>query len=94
VRSHLGAAGVLIISELAGAAIELPGALVTNPYDPREMADTLQRALRMEPAEQVARMKQLAGIVEEYDVEYWARDFLSAAAGDGRIPSRGASRAG
>jgi trehalose-6-phosphate synthase len=94
VRSELGAAGVLVISEFAGASIELGGALVTNPYDPVEMVETLQRALQMERREQIARMTELAAIVRRYDVEYWASDFVQAAGGDARLPSRWTSRVG
>jgi glucosylglycerol-phosphate synthase len=79
VRSQLGEAGVLIVSEFAGASIELAGALVTNPYDAAEMADTLQRALQMDPAEQAARMHGLADIVRRHDVAAWATGFVDAA---------------
>jgi len=95
VRSQLGEAGVLILSEFAGASIELAGALVTNPYDPVEMVDTLQRALHMDADEQADRMRRLADIVRRHDVEYWLNDFIrSAEHPPVELPVRRASRAG
>lgn len=76
IRSELGKSGVLVISEFAGSSVELLGALLTNPYDTAGMADTLQRALLMGEDEQKQRMERLAKVVGDYDVEYWARDFL------------------
>jgi len=81
VRDHLDAPGVLVLSDFAGAAAELQGALLTNPYDPREMAETLFRALTMLNPERVARMARLASIVREYDVNAWGDAFLEAAGG-------------
>lgn len=81
VRDHLDAPGVLVLSDFAGAAAELQGALLTNPYDPREMAETLFRALTMLDPERVGRMARLASIVREYDVNAWGDAFLEAAGG-------------
>jgi glucosylglycerol-phosphate synthase len=79
VRTGLEKAGVLVISEFAGSSVELDGALLTNPYDIAEMADTLERALGMDEAEQRRRMLRLGEVVREFDVERWARDFVASA---------------
>jgi len=84
VRDSLDAPGVLVLSDFAGAAAELHGALLTNPYDPREMATTLFRALTMLDPERVGRMDRLASIVRRYDVEAWGEEFLAAAGGAAR----------
>src|SRR5205823_3649985 len=51
--------GALILSQFAGAAEQLkPGALLVNPYDVEQMADTILQAFRMNQAERSARMKR------------------------------------
>lgn len=81
-----GRNGVLLLSEFAGAAAELKGAALTNPYDINDLASGLAQALAMPTAEAEGRMRQLFDIVERYDVERWGEDFLAsvATAGSGR----------
>jgi trehalose-6-phosphate synthase len=88
IRSELEKAGVLILSEFAGCSAELTSALPTNPYDVSEMAETLQRALDMNPREQHQRMRQLAEVVRRFDVNYWAQDFMRAAKGKWMVGAR------
>src|SRR2546422_2102078 len=58
--------GVLILSQFAGAAEQLkPGALLVNPYDVEEMADTILQAFRMSQAERRARMKRMRRVVRD-----------------------------
>jgi trehalose 6-phosphate synthase len=68
--------GVLVLSRFAGAADELGAAVLTNPYHPDGMADDLDRALRMEPAERIARHGPLRDRVLEGTSMRWADDFL------------------
>lgn len=75
-----GGRGVLVLSEFAGAAAELKGALQTNPHDPADLSAALGQALAMGQDEAEGRLRQLFGIVEEYDVQRWGRDFLAAVA--------------
>ncbi|ALK95356.1 glucosylglycerol-phosphate synthase [Massilia sp. WF1] len=77
-RKAAGKAGVLILSEFAGAAVELHGALLTNPYDTHSMTSTLYRAITMRQDEAVYRTERLAAIVAEHDVARWGADFLDA----------------
>ena len=52
--------GALILSQFAGAAEQLrPGAMLVNPYDLEQMADTILNAFRMNRAERSARMKRM-----------------------------------
>jgi trehalose-6-phosphate synthase len=76
-----GGKGVLVLSEFAGAAAELKGALLTNPHDGEEMAATLRLALTMGEAEREDRQRTLFDIVRHYDLSRWGRDFLRAARG-------------
>ena len=79
-QTSVDGAGVLLLSEFAGAAVELHGALLTNPYDIEGMCEGLHEALRMPEPERRQRMARLAEIVAGYDVDDWSRDFLEALA--------------
>lgn len=87
-RKAVGKPGVLILSEFAGAAVELHGALLANPYDANAMTERLYRAITMGPDEAAYRTERLAAIVAEHDVARWGGDFLAAVAGAG--PDSGA----
>jgi alpha,alpha-trehalose-phosphate synthase [UDP-forming] len=71
--------GVLILSRFAGAARELPEALIVNPYHVEECAGALQRALTMPDAEQRERMASLRLTVREFNVYRWAGRMLTDA---------------
>jgi trehalose-6-phosphate synthase len=83
--------GVLILSRFAGAAGEMPEALIVNPYHVEETADALQRALTMPEAEQRERMASLRTTVREFNVYRWAGRMLSDA-GRWRLRERIAER--
>jgi trehalose 6-phosphate synthase/phosphatase len=68
--------GVLILSELAGAASELNEALLVNPSDIIEVAYAIARALNMPPEEQRRRLQIMQHRISEYDVIRWVSDFL------------------
>lgn len=71
--------GVLVISEFAGAAVELHGSLMTNPYHHRSMAETLHRALSLDDEERRIRTARLFDIVSANDVEAWGEEFIREA---------------
>ena len=73
--------GVLILSEFAGAAVELHGALLTNPYDANAMTASLHQALSMGEDERAYRTARMAMIAADHDVARWGRDFIAAAGG-------------
>ena len=68
--------GVLILSELAGAAQELHEALIINPYDQRGFGESIVRALEMPPWERRARMQALHRRAAGRDVLAWASGIL------------------
>jgi len=70
--------GVLILSEMTGAASELGEALIINPNDIPEMADAIGTALEMPEGDQERRMSALRTRLKRYDVVRWAADFLEA----------------
>ena len=75
-----GSSGVLVLSEFAGAAAELKGALLTNPHDPLDFVATLVQALTMTVSEREGRQRGLFEIVSHYDLARWGQDFLAAVA--------------
>ncbi len=79
--------GVLVLSRFAGAARELPDALIVNPYHVEETADALNRAATMPAAEQRERMASLRSTVREFNVFRWAGRML-ADAGRWRLRAR------
>jgi len=70
--------GVLILSELTGAAYLLPEAVQVNPYDHGGVAEAIKTALEMPTDEKKQRLDGLKGTIEGLDVHNWAGDFLSA----------------
>jgi len=76
VASRVDDDGVLILSEFAGAAAELDGAVTVNPYDVDAVVESIERALSMSPQEKQARMKTLRQRVCDHDVDAWANGFL------------------
>lgn len=79
--------GVLVLSELAGAAEELQEAIVVNPFDVDAMAAGIHRALSMTPDERRARMSALRDRIRTHDVHAWVRRFLAAADRAARHPT-------
>jgi trehalose 6-phosphate synthase/phosphatase len=69
-------AGVLILSEFAGAAEELSSAIVVNPHDAQGVADALKMALEMPSDERFERMAAMRGRVMRCDAAWWARTFI------------------
>ena len=77
--------GVLVLSEMTGAAQELKEALIINPYHVDGFAATLERAIAMPADERAARMRALRRSVAGHDVFLWASDILESLE---RTPSR------
>jgi trehalose-6-phosphate synthase len=69
--------GVLILSTFAGAAHELPDALLVNPYDVSQLSDAIHRALELPEEEQAARMQRMRHYVREHNIYQWAAHLLS-----------------
>ncbi|MDJ0724482.1 MAG: glucosylglycerol-phosphate synthase [Prochloraceae cyanobacterium] len=78
VIAHKGEGGVLVLSEFVGAAVELPEAILTNPYSIDRMDESIDRALSMPKEEQKERMAKMYETVSKYDVKYWADRLLDS----------------
>ena len=74
--AHQGSGGVLVLSEFVGAAVELPEAILTNPYSITRMDAAIEQALAMPIEEQTTRMNKMYETVTTYDVKYWADRLL------------------
>ncbi|HEX5553062.1 MAG TPA: glucosylglycerol-phosphate synthase [Chitinophagaceae bacterium] len=68
--------GALIVSEFAGVSVELPYAILTNPYDGKDLKENLLHALTLDENDRILRMKRLYEIVSYYNVERWSKDFM------------------
>ncbi len=73
--------GVLVLSRFAGCARYMRGVLQVNPYDVRQVAEALHRALSLNLAERRRMWEQAMETVQHYDIHRWRRTFLEALAG-------------
>lgn len=69
--------GVLVLSNLAGAARELTAALQINPYDPQALGHALQTGLTMPLGERRERHAQLLKALRERSLQIWADSFVA-----------------
>jgi len=70
--------GVLILSEMAGAAKEMGEAIIINPFHLEDFARALEQALVMPMEEQIRRNQLLQERLRRYNVVRWADDFVQA----------------
>ena len=67
--------GVLVLSQFAGAAVELDTALLVNPYDATGIAAALNRALTMPIEERCERHAAMLKVMREHSLEQWRDRF-------------------
>ena len=68
--------GVLVLSTLAGAARELTGAIMVNPYDARGMAHAIQQAFNMPIAERRERHQAMNDVMRRNSITAWHTSFI------------------
>ena len=78
VACHLDDTGALVLSEFAGAAVELTQAYLCNPHDIQGLKATIMRAATAPAAERRRRMRALRRRITQYDVQHWAASFLDS----------------
>ncbi|WP_270090303.1 bifunctional alpha,alpha-trehalose-phosphate synthase (UDP-forming)/trehalose-phosphatase [Sphingobacterium sp. SYP-B4668] len=76
IASHPEGRGVLVLSEMAGAARELTEALIVNPNDAAGVAASLREALEMPVAEQTERMMPMLANIRKFNIHHWVRQFM------------------
>jgi len=74
--SQVDEKGVLLLSEFAGAAEEIPGAMLINPYDTEGCADEIKRALERPLRDRMAAMRMAREYVRENDIFRWVNDIV------------------
>ena len=72
--------GVLVLSELAGAALQLHDAVIVNPFDIEGVAEAIAEALAMPLEERRRRWERLFEAVRRDDISAWSNRFLGALA--------------
>jgi trehalose 6-phosphate synthase/phosphatase len=68
--------GVLVLSEMAGAAKELGEAIIINPNNREEAIEALRKALSMQDEEKIERIRSMQTRIQRYSVTRWAEEFL------------------
>jgi trehalose 6-phosphate synthase len=68
--------GALVLSQFAGAADDMPGALVVNPFDLTQMAEALERGLSMSRADRRARHADMMAVMRRTDLSVWRDTFV------------------
>lgn len=68
--------GALMLSEFAGAAMEMKDAFLVNPYNTEMVADALAKILEMNPNEKRERMRRLRAQIESKDLFAWLDEFF------------------
>ncbi len=69
--------GILILSEMAGAAAELRDAIIINPNDIKQIENAIVEALNMPVDKQKKRLKNMQDILSHNTVKKWATDFVT-----------------
>jgi trehalose 6-phosphate synthase len=72
--------GVLVLSRFAGAADELDGAIIVNPYDLEAVAEAMHLGLTMPLDERQDRWRRLLAQVKQQDVVKWRHRYVQALA--------------
>jgi len=81
VASRIDGDGVLILSAFTGAARELTGAILVNPFSVDEMAEAIHQGLGMPAQERRRRMIRMRAAVAANNVYRWAGSLLLTLAG-------------
>jgi trehalose 6-phosphate synthase len=70
--------GVLVLSRFAGAARQMPDAVIINPYSREEVSEGLKIALSMPLAERIRRWRRLMEGIQASNVKVWRDSFVEA----------------
>ncbi|MEV8507623.1 trehalose-6-phosphate synthase [Actinoplanes sp. NPDC051475] len=85
VAARADASGALVLSEFAGAAAEFEDAFLVNPHDVDGLKETLLQAMEADPADLARRMAAMRAHLSSHDIIAWARAYLTALDGTGRV---------
>lgn len=68
--------GAVVLSEFAGAAFDMPGATLVNPFSPEHVAEGIHHALTMAEPERKRRFATMRQICRTRDLTWWRQAFL------------------
>ncbi|WP_425403130.1 glucosylglycerol-phosphate synthase [Hwanghaeella sp.] len=80
VASRTDGRGALVLSEFAGVSVELPHAVLCNPFSTRSMDQAIDQALDMPVEEVNQRMESMRKAVQNHTIGDWADDLRAAMA--------------
>ncbi len=78
VAARLDDPGTLVLSEFAGAARELSGAVLANPHDTASVKEAIVAAIRTSEHDAHRRMRSNRRAIRRWTVHDWSRSFLAA----------------
>lgn len=76
IASKLDSPGVLILSEMAGAAKELSDAILINPNDINQIVDAIYTALTMPVEDQMVHISVMKDTLKRYNIHHWVKIFM------------------
>jgi trehalose 6-phosphate synthase/phosphatase len=76
IASRIDKRGALILSEMAGASIELPDAIIVNPNDINQLVQAFYTGLTMSPREQERRIEAMQAILRKFNIHHWVKLFM------------------
>ena len=68
--------GVLVLSEMAGAAKELFDAIIVNPNNIKQLSEAIDQGINMPKEEQSVRMKAMREIVAKFNINHWVKIYM------------------
>ena len=68
--------GAVVLSEFAGAAFDLPGAVLVNPFSPEHVAEGIHTALTLPARERRRRFRAMQRVSRNRDLTWWRTAFM------------------
>lgn len=68
--------GSLILSEFAGAAQSLNGAIIVNPWNIDELSDAINEGLTISDEKRAANFDKMFTYISKYTASYWGGNFV------------------
>ena len=76
ISSQTDLTGALLISEFAGAAEEIPGVTIINPYDTETCADEIKTAIERDPEAKRRALEEARAYIKKHDIYRWVANIF------------------
>ncbi|MFQ5736908.1 MAG: trehalose-6-phosphate synthase [Thermodesulfobacteriota bacterium] len=76
IASQVNMTGSILVSEFAGAAEEIPGITIINPYDTSSFGEAIKTALQRRPSERRAALEMARDHIKKNDIYKWVDDIV------------------